>query len=361
LLRVAGIDPGTGSFDICILEDGRFLEGKSIPTRLVYENPKLIVDFLKEFSPLNLIAGPSGHGLPPKPLEKASVKELSLAALVRPEDAEQTLGLRKVFEALKASRLPVFFLPSVKHLPTVPLHRKLNRIDLGTADKLCVAALAIHEQAERLKMPPAEASFLLIEVGYAFTALLRVEGGEVVAGFGGTSGPIGLLSSGRMDGEVAYLLGRVKKKTLASGGLLHASGLREGQIDFFLEGVARGEAMFKAVWEAFLEEILGFTAWLEASTGKPREILVSGRLSKFPQIFEELAGRLSQISPVRRLKGFTSKVKEAAQGAALLADGLAGGKHSPLVDALKIKQASGTVLDHVYLDGFEEVRKRMLD
>ncbi len=38
-------------------------------------------------------------------------------------------------------------------------------------------------------------------------------------------------------------------------------------------------------------------------------------------------------------------VKHAAQGAALLADGLCGGVYAPLVEWLKLRDASGTVLD----------------
>jgi predicted butyrate kinase (DUF1464 family) len=40
-------------------------------------------------------------------------------------------------------------------------------------------------------------------------------------------------------------------------------------------------------------------------------------------------------------------VKQAAQGAALLADGLAGGQWTAVVQALELKGASGTVLDAV--------------
>jgi predicted butyrate kinase (DUF1464 family) len=40
-------------------------------------------------------------------------------------------------------------------------------------------------------------------------------------------------------------------------------------------------------------------------------------------------------------------VKRAAQGAALLADGLAGGRHEDLVESLAIRHASGTVWDYL--------------
>jgi predicted butyrate kinase (DUF1464 family) len=50
---------------------------------------------------------------------------------------------------------------------------------------------------------------------------------------------------------------------------------------------------------------------------------------------------------VRRLTGFATTAKQGAQGAALLADGLAGGTERELVDRLRVREASGTVLDHL--------------
>jgi predicted butyrate kinase (DUF1464 family) len=57
---------------------------------------------------------------------------------------------------------------------------------------------------------------------------------------------------------------------------------------------------------------------------------------------------LNQIVRVVALESLPGAlVKHAAQGAALIADGLAGGKYAPLIEHLRLKQASGTVLDWV--------------
>jgi predicted butyrate kinase (DUF1464 family) len=53
--------------------------------------------------------------------------------------------------------------------------------------------------------------------------------------------------------------------------------------------------------------------------------------------------------PVHPLAGFASVAMQAAQGAALIADGLAGGRSAALVDALGIREASGSVLDHLFI------------
>ena len=54
-----------------------------------------------------------------------------------------------------------------------------------------------------------------------------------------------------------------------------------------------------------------------------------------------------------------SVAKQAAQGAALLADGLAGGKSAALVDAMGIREARGTVLDHLYVISPAQARVRL--
>ena len=63
--------------------------------------------------------------------------------------------------------------------------------------------------------------------------------------------------------------------------------------------------------------------------------------------------------PVHVLTGFAAVAKPAAQGAALIADGLAGGASAPLVDALRIREASGTVLDHLYVIDPAAARARL--
>jgi predicted butyrate kinase (DUF1464 family) len=86
-------------------------------------------------------------------------------------------------------------------------------------------------------------------------------------------------------------------------------------------------------------------------------VLVSGRLARVPAVVETLGERLAGTLPVRRLGGFAPRVKEAAQGAALIADGLAGGRHRDVVAALRLRASRGSVLDHLYLDGADEVRR----
>ncbi len=50
--------------------------------------------------------------------------------------------------------------------------------------------------------------------------------------------------------------------------------------------------------------------------------------------------------------------KAAAHGAAVLADGLAGGRYAALVERLGVRDASGTALDHLRLHGADRIRLR---
>src|SRR5947208_14873104 len=62
--RVIGIDPGTVSIDVCGLDDGRVFLDQSFPTVETLSDPAVLVDVLEQARPLDLIAGPSGYGLP---------------------------------------------------------------------------------------------------------------------------------------------------------------------------------------------------------------------------------------------------------------------------------------------------------
>ena len=80
-----------------------------------------------------------------------------------------------MIRALIGAGLPLVFGPGAIHLPTVPEYRKWNRIDLGTADKVASAALCIVDQASRLGLAYEETSFIMLELGGAFSAALAID------------------------------------------------------------------------------------------------------------------------------------------------------------------------------------------
>lgn len=345
MTRVVGIDPGTVSIDVCGIVDGKLYLDRSWPTAEVLAHPEEFLEFLTRAGLPDLIAGPSGYGLPLRPAATTTEAELRLAFLARPDEEGGIGGLRGFARRLAATGLPVVYTPGVIHLDTVPDHRKLNRIDLGTADKLCAAILGIRDQCERRGRTPDAVSFILLELGGAFTAGVAVEQGRVVDGIGGTSGPIGWRAAGALDGEVAFLAGEVTKSALFQGGV---TSLLER------EPTQRPTAM-----TAYLEGAMKAVRQLRCSAPSADEILLSGRMAGEPEIHARLATDLADVGLVRGLTGFASQVKQGAQGAALLADGLAGGSHRALVERLRIRQASGTVLDHLVFVTPASARRRL--
>jgi predicted butyrate kinase (DUF1464 family) len=317
-IRVAGTDPGTSSLDVLVLEDGAVADQARFRPEDVQADADAPVRWLQERGPFALVAGPSGYGLPLVRGPDCTEAQRRLMTLVRPDDDRPAgvLGFSRLVEAFCASELPVVFLPGVIHLDTVPAHRKHNRIDLGTPDKLCVAALALALWPRR--------SLCVVELGSAFTACVVLAGGQIIDGVGGTAGAVGWRAAGAWDGELAYLLSPLRKEDLFSGGA-------ESSPELFVESLTRTVAGMLAVHHA-----------LDA-------IVLSGRLLDSEPEVGALAERaLSRLSAVGRLGSLPgARVKHAAQGAAVLADGLAGGRWQSVVEGLRLRHARGSVLDWV--------------
>jgi predicted butyrate kinase (DUF1464 family) len=230
---------------------------------------------------------------------------------------------------------------------------------MGTADKVCAVALALHEMRRWRHAPPQEISFVLVELGGAFTAAIAVEQGRIVDGLGGTSGPLGVLAAGALDGEVAFLAGEVTKALLFGGGAAAVAGM-PGEPG---EAIARaGTPAARVAWEAYLENVAKAVAALSVSMRGVPDVVLSGRLAAIPDVRDQVRIRLARVAPdatVRVPGGFASVAKQAAQGAALIADGLAGGASAPLVESLGIREASGTSLDHLYVISPQAARRRL--
>jgi predicted butyrate kinase (DUF1464 family) len=347
--RVAGVDPGTVSFDVCALEDGEVILERSFRTADVGADPQLLVTALADVGPFELVLGPAGYGLPLVPVAEVGERELALMLLLREDEPHGHVGvggMRSIVRSLMASGLPLVFGPGAIHLPTIPAYRKWNRIDLGTADKVASTALCVADQAGRLGVGFGETSFVMLELGGAFSAALAVDGGRIVDGLGGSAGPIGARACGALDAEAAYLLGAaLSKQTVFSGGALEGADLSAG-----LEALRR-DPRHREGWLALEEGAAKAALALTASVPAPREILLTGRLAA--GVLDALGARLAHVAPVRIAHGLA-----AARGAAVLADGLAGGRYAALVERLGIRDASGSALDHLRIHGADRIRLR---
>lgn len=357
--RVIGIDPGTVTVDLCGLSDGQLFLDLSIPTSEALASPSRISDLLEQQGPLDLVVGPSGYGLPLTAARDLTDADLRLAFLAAEGEPGGIGGLRSLVRALAQSSSPVLLTPGVVHLATVPAHRKVNRVDMGTADKVCAVALAIRERAERRRCEVQDVSFILLELGGAFSAAIAVDGGRIVDGVGGSSGPLGMRAAGALDGEVAFLAGSISKSVVFSGGAGAVAGLPAASA----EDLASSQApSARVAWEAYMESAAKAVSSLAVAVPQAHEVVLSGRSARSTRVRDELAHRLRGVVDgvsVHTLQGFATQSSRAAQGAALIADGLSGGSAKTLVDRMDIRGASGTVLDHLFLITRETARERL--
>jgi predicted butyrate kinase (DUF1464 family) len=360
--RVIGIDPGTVSIDLCGLDDGHLFLDRSLPTVEALANPSVLVGLIEDAhraARLDLVAGPSGYGLPLTAARDLTEAEVRLACLAAEGEAGGLVGLSSLIRVLARSSTPVMITPGVVHLASVPAHRKVNRVDMGTADKVCAVALAVREQAERHSCGAEDVSFILIELGGAFTAAIAVERGRIVDGLGGTSGPLGARAAGALDGEVAFLAGSIPKRLLFGGGAAAIAGTPDAPAEAL---AAPSTPRGRLAWEAYIESAVKAVAALTVSAPRAGEMILSGRLARSPGMRDQFARRLAGVIAnvtVHMLTGFATVAKQAAQGAAVIADGLAGGRSAPLVNRLGIRDASGTVLDYLHVISPDAARHRL--
>jgi predicted butyrate kinase (DUF1464 family) len=354
-MRVIGVDPGTKSFDVCGLEDGRVGLDLSYPAETVASRPEEIVGEIEKFRP-DLVVGPSGMGLPTKRVSEMTDADRFELSIERPGDAHEIgvlHGLRKMVGMLGKSGMDVRLIPGIIHLPTVPAFRKVNKIDMGTADKMAIATLSVSVDAERERLSGyAGVNLLLVEIGFGYNAAVAVRGGKIVDGLGGTifPGPA-FVNMGAMDGEVAYLMDGFSKTVLFSGGVCNMLGPGLTEPEEFGARLEAGDKTAEFAFSAFADGILRAIAIEMLATDTPRRVYLSGRLSRCEPLRARLAGAIKEKFDldVRSLSGFSANAKEAAQGAAIIADGLAGGRYEALVDHLEIRSSHGSLFDGIYI------------
>jgi len=374
MVKAVGIDPGTKSFDVCGLEDGEVFFEDMLTTSELAEDPDLLMDIIEKVMPVDLIAGPSGYGVEIthlKDLELQKLEEwyLTYILLLKKQDLETAVSkndpgimvysaMTEVALEMKKRDWPVCYIPGVINLPTVPEWRKINNLDMGTVDKLCSCVLGIHDQSLEKNISYPDTSFILVEMGQGYNSILAVEDGKVVDGLGGTTNGIGFLSAGKIDLELAQLAGEWNKSDVFSGGASTVS--EKNSLEALLKDRNEGEKS-KIAWNALIEGVEKGVASMLTSVSEPNEILTSGRLTRIDEVQKELERKLRGYAGVRSvgsLKG-AKEVKEAAQGHAMVAEGLSGGEFSEVIDCIKIREADGTPLDHIYHPKADTIKEEL--
>jgi len=284
---------------------------------------------------VDCIGAPSGYGLPLKLLQQLTDEDYFLLALKR---GEEPYMLRTFLKKLSSYvNCPCYILPSVKHLSTVPVWKKINRIDLGTADKLCAAAWSMYNFALEREIELVDINLVHVELGYGFNAFISVEQGKITGGIGGSCSSSGFSSGGFLDAEIAYLLRKtMSKSTVFSGG----GGA--GKVKTPAELIT----IDKNLWEAYLNGILVDIARVDPDN-QLDVVYLSGRFSNDSILVKTLEDKLK-----RRGKNVVQSKSDdfssfAAKGSAMIVNGIMGGDFESLVDTLEISAASGSVLDYI--------------
>ncbi len=371
MVRVVGIDPGTASFDLVLLDDGFIVDEKSIPTPDIARDPEILVEAVSEFEKVDAIAGPSGYGVPitwNKDIVDPRRFAVEVLLLSTEEQLAQGMAAGEigimVYQALALAveefwraKLPVVYIPSVVLLPTVPFYRKLGRLDMGTADKMALTLLGIHTYSRDKGVDPRETEFIVVEMGYGYNAVMVVKKGVIVDGLGGTVCCRGFLTHGPMDLEHVVLGGEWGRSDVFYGGVATVAST-EDPVAAWKEW-SRGKEPAYSIIESMLEELSRVVHGM-ASIHRVNTVLLSGRLSRVNEIRTSVLDRIADLNvePLGLLDG--AKIsKEAAQGYALVADGLMGGRYSHIVYMNRLSEAKGTVMDYAVHPRLVEAKKRI--
>ncbi|MEM4717937.1 MAG: DUF1464 family protein, partial [Desulfurococcaceae archaeon] len=238
-MRVAGIDPGTRSFDIVLLEEDHILWEKSIDTLELVENPSILITEVEKQAP-DILVVPSGYGIPldnginikdPRRLIVEVILLTTYNDLSEFEKRDEIgVGVYKglihvTVKLVEKMKEKVVFIPGVIHLPTIPWYRKVNKVDMGTADKLASTFIAIHEISNKEGLDYDEVNLIVVELGFGYTAVISVSNGKIVDGIGGTYASIGTLTSGSMDLEIVAGSRVWRRWDVAHGGIFDITGL----------------------------------------------------------------------------------------------------------------------------------------
>ncbi|MFX1375439.1 MAG: DUF1464 family protein [Promethearchaeota archaeon] len=358
-----GIDPGSKSWDFFCLENNNTILDTSIPTKELISNPQKVIDIINSVKNINMMVAPSGFGLPLKDVHDLTEKDIFFTLLkFNQREKNQVIGLGKVLRLIKALEIPGVIVPGVKHLPTVPRYRKINKIDMGTADKICTAVTGIRDQMERLNITPEKVNFIMVEIGYGFTAVLAIENGQIIDGIGG-SNILGFRASGSLDGELAYLIKTIHKRNIYKGGVAYISGYSDlslKEITFLAEKDEQTKIALKAYFSSVKKAVFGISSSF-SHKNKITEVLLAGRGANLVYLKDKMINGLSDVAPVKLMKSYSQIAKRAAQGAAFIANGILGGEFEPIITNLQLKNASGSILDDIFIPFEKEKLLRDLD
>ncbi len=258
---------------------------------------------------------PSALGVPVTRARDLLDRDIAEMTLVT--DAHGADGLA-AFLAEARRRLPrAICIPAVKLLPSVPIHRKINRIDLGGSDALCAAVWVLYCLCEAGRRPLAGCSFLHAHCGARGRSLLALWEGRIIDGIGETAAGLGTPSPGAWRGLLRQ--GEAPRLRLQVG---HAGA------DAARDASAAREALRKETYALLGAHHL-------------TEVVLTGAARK-------AAGDALEDGFRQTILPAPADGYEAALGAAVVAAGLTGGPTTALADHLGLRETRERALDGLY-------------
>ncbi|KKM70441.1 hypothetical protein LCGC14_1440670, partial [marine sediment metagenome] len=116
--------------------------------------------------------------------------------------------------------------------------------------------------------------------------------------------------------------------------------------------LAENDVQVKTALKAYISSVKKAVFGISSSFSKKKkvkEVLLAGRGAELRYVNDRIEKGLRDIAPVRIMKTYSQIAKRAAQGATFIANGLMGGNFKHLINNLKIKQASGSILDDIFI------------
>src|SRR5262245_9152835 len=108
--RVVGTDPGSSSLDVLLLVDGRVADQARLLPEELRADASALLALVDRWKPIDLVAGPSGYGLPLIRGSELTERDLDAMSLVRDDERDHDIGVggfRKWVRALCSSDFPV--------------------------------------------------------------------------------------------------------------------------------------------------------------------------------------------------------------------------------------------------------------
>jgi predicted butyrate kinase (DUF1464 family) len=202
----------------------------------------------------------------------------------------------------------------------------------------------------------------MVEIGYGFTAVLAIESGQIIDGIGG-SNILGFRASGSLDGELAYLIKTIHKRNIYKGGVAYISGYSDlslKEITLLAEKDEQTKTALKAYLSSVKKAVYGISSSF-SHKNQITEILLAGRGANLAYLKEKMINGLSDVAPVKLMNSYSQIAKRAAQGAAFIANGILGGEFEPIINNMQLKNASGSILDDIFIPFEKEKILRDLD